>query len=169
VPRTFTGGRGAGLRAYREIFVHHATSTRQQAENAYAFWEFTSSLLRDGGSVLEIGCGSRPGTLILHHTAGTPAVGIDYDVPAVRGSGLRGLRAQWRANGAERAAKTLARRVLFDRIYYRRLRELHGGPLRPGVDVRRMDARVLAFPDAPRRIPRRRRTPRTSRRRRART
>jgi SAM-dependent methyltransferase len=147
VPRTFTGGRGAGLRAYREIFVDHAKSTRQHADNAYAFWKFTSSLLRDGGSVLEIGCGSRPGTLILHHTAGTPAVGIDYDVPAIGGSGLRGLRAQWRANGAERAAKTLARRVLFDHVYYRRLRELHGGRLRMDVDVRQMDARTLAFAD----------------------
>jgi SAM-dependent methyltransferase len=142
--RTFTGGRGGRLHAYREIFVHQARQTTEAAENAYSFWRFTSALLPAGGNALEIGCGSRAGTLILHHSAGTAAVGIDYDVPAVRWSGVV---AQLRVNGPERAAKTLARKALFDRRYYRRLAELYRGPLRMDVDARRMDARRLAFPD----------------------
>jgi SAM-dependent methyltransferase len=145
MPSTFSGGRGARLRSYREILLHQATYTTRAAENAFTLWESTSSLLREGGSVLEVGCGSRPGTLLLHHTAGTPALGIDYDTPALNWMGLLG---QLRANGPERMAKTLVRRTLFDRRYYRRLTELYGAPLRMDVDARRMDARSLALPDA---------------------
>jgi SAM-dependent methyltransferase len=142
---TFTGGRGARLRSYREIFAHQASYTIQAAENAYAFWQFTASLLEPGGAALEIGCGSRAGTLILHHTAGTDAVGIDYDVPAIHWSGVV---EQLRTNGIERATKTLVRRLVFDGRYYRRLEELYGSPLRMDVDARRMDARRLGFRDA---------------------
>jgi SAM-dependent methyltransferase len=143
VPSTFTGGR-AHLRSYLEIFAHQARYTIQAAENAFAFWQRTSSLLEPAGRVLEIGCGSRAGTLILHHTAGADAVGIDYDAPAIRWSGLL---EQLRENGVERAAKTLVRRLVFDGRYYRRLEELYGSPLRMDVDARRMDARRLEFRD----------------------
>jgi len=144
VPSTFTGQRDGRIRSYAEIFAHQIRYTVRAAENAYSFWQLTASLVPPGGSVLEIGCGSRAGTLILHHTAGTPAVGIDYDVPAIA---WRGLLGQARTNGAERAAKTLARRLLFDGRYYRRLSELYGAPLRRDVDARRMDARRLGFRD----------------------
>lgn len=86
----------------------------------------------------------RAGTLILHHTAGANATGIDFDDPR---PGLRGLLGQARHNGLERAAKTAARRVLFDRAYYRELERLYGASLRRDVDARRMDARRLLFAD----------------------
>jgi SAM-dependent methyltransferase len=145
VPSTFTSGYGARLRSYREIYAHQARYAIRAADNAFAFWRHTSSLLKPGGSVLEIGCGSRAGTLILHHTAGAKAVGIDYDAPAIRWSGLL---EQLRRNGVERAAKTLARRLVFDGRYYRRLEQLYGSPLRKDVDARWMDARRLSFDDA---------------------
>lgn len=142
--RTFTGGRASRLRSYQEIFAHQAETTTEVAESAFSFWQLTASLARSGDSVLEIGCGSRAGTLILHHTAGATAVGIDYDVPAIS---WRGVLGQLRVNGAERAAKTLVRKAVFDRRYYGRLRELYGAPLRMDVDARQMDARRLDFPD----------------------
>jgi SAM-dependent methyltransferase len=144
VARTFTGGRGGRMRSYREILAHQAKTTTEGAENAFSFWQLTSSLAPTRGRVLEIGCGSRAGTLILHHTAGADAVGIDYDAPAIHWSGVL---EQLRANGPERAAKTLARKTLFDRRYYRRLGELYGAPLRMDVDARQMDARRLVFPN----------------------
>jgi SAM-dependent methyltransferase len=140
---TFTGGRGSRLRSYAEITAHQAQVTNLAATIAFNAWKHHQPDLPPGGRVLEIGCGSRAGSLILHHTAGAVATGIDFDDPR---PGLRGIVGQLRSNGFERAAKTAARRVLFDRGYYRELSRLYGAPLRrKGLDVRRMDARRLEF------------------------
>jgi SAM-dependent methyltransferase len=55
----------------------------------------------------------------------------------------------WRADGLERAAKTLVRQLLFDPAYDRRLSELAGKPLsRRALDLRRLSVTELPFADA---------------------
>jgi SAM-dependent methyltransferase len=130
---------------YVEVLRRRREFTTRAAEYAYRRWQLTAAMVPPGGNVLEVGCGSRAATLILLHTSGTKAVGIDYVVPAVR---WRGVLGQLRVNGAERAAKTAAWKLAFDHTFFRRLRELYGAPLRMDVDVRYMDARALTFPDA---------------------
>lgn len=142
--QTFTGGRGSRVSSWVAIARHQQLTTVETAEIAYANWRRHQEDLPPGGRVLDIGCGSRAGTVILHHTAGARATGIDFDDPR---PGFRGLIGQARHNGVERAVKTLARRILFDRRYHRRLAELYGAPLRRDIDVRRMDARAMAFAD----------------------
>ncbi len=102
----------------------------------------------EGARVLDLGCGPRFPALLLFHTFGALATGIDAEVvdPAFgEGAGLRMIR----KHGFPRFLKSLARGVLFDRGYYRELRRRAGRPLLfRGLDVRRMDARALDFPDA---------------------
>ena len=102
----------------------------------------------EGARVLDLGCGPRFPALLLFHTFGARATGIDTEVvdPAFgEGAGLRMIR----RHGFARFLKSLARGVLFDRGYYRELRRRAERPLLfRGLDIRRMDARALDFPDA---------------------
>lgn len=106
-----------------------------------------ASLPLEGARVLDLGCGPRFPALLLFHTFGARATGIDAEVvdPSFgEGVGLRMIR----RHGFGRFLKALARGVLFDRGYYRELRRRAGRPLNfRGLDVRRMDARSLDFPD----------------------
>jgi SAM-dependent methyltransferase len=101
----------------------------------------------EGARVLDLGCGPRFPALLLFHTFGARATGIDTEVvdPSFgEGVGLRMIR----RHGFARFLRSLAKGVLFDRGYYRELRRRAGRPLRfRGLDIRRMDAKSLAFPD----------------------
>jgi SAM-dependent methyltransferase len=100
-----------------------------------------------GARVLDLGCGQRFPALLLFHTSGARATGIDTDVVDPEFSVRSGLR-MLRENGIERFLSTFGRHLLFDRAYYRELRQHFRAPLRFGkLDVRKMDARSLAFPD----------------------
>ena len=67
-----------------------------------------------GARVLEIGYGARPWRLIGLRSMGVDAIGVDAEVPILRGSPSEYLEA-YRRNGLERMAKSLLRRTLFDR------------------------------------------------------
>jgi SAM-dependent methyltransferase len=140
--KTFTGGRSRSARVYLDLLRHHLGAAQGAAENAYNLFRRTDDL--GGDRVLEIGCGTRAGATLLHHTHGNRVTGIDYDHV---GFGWRVHLRTLRDNGLERAAKTLVRRHIFDRAYYRELARLLGCPLRFDADLRRMDARKLDFPD----------------------
>jgi SAM-dependent methyltransferase len=115
---------------------------------ARAALEKHAGLPVEGARVLDLGCGPRFPALLLFHTFGARATGIDAEVvdPAFgEGAGLRMIR----KHGFPRFLKSLARGVLFDRGYYRELRKRAGRTLLfRGLDIRRMDARRLDFPDA---------------------
>jgi SAM-dependent methyltransferase len=97
--------------------------------------------------VLEIGAGQRFPLSLLVHSAGARVIGFDMDEVTPR-AGARRLVAVWRGNGPERALKTLVRRALFDRAFYRDLARAFGAPLgTDGLDLRVMDACTLEFPD----------------------
>lgn len=97
----------------------------------------------EGARVLDLGCGPRFPATLLFHSFGARATGIDLDVlPPGEWPRL------WRRGGPARFARALARRCLFDPGYYRALRSRAGRPLRfQGLDLRRMDAARLDFPD----------------------
>lgn len=70
--------------------------------------------------VLEIGYGYRPYRLMALQSMGVDALGVDTEVPIMRG-GLREFRDAYRRNGAERVAKSAVRHLLFDRRQRRSL------------------------------------------------
>lgn len=63
--------------------------------------------------VLEVGFGARPYRLFALTGTAADAVGMDLDVPLLRGT-PKEILTIWRANGAERALKSVARHFLFD-------------------------------------------------------
>jgi hypothetical protein len=83
--------------------------------------------------VLELGFGQRPFRLMLLQSLGCEARGIDLDQPLYRIS-AGAVAHLFGSNGLRRAAKSLIRSAVFDRIEYRRLaahiRRRHGHPLR---------------------------------------
>jgi Methyltransferase domain len=69
--------------------------------------------LRDA-RVLEVGYGARPWRMLALLASGVDAIGVDAEVPVLAGRPSE-YREAVRRNGVERAAKSLARRALFDR------------------------------------------------------
>jgi hypothetical protein len=87
-----------------------------------------------GARVLEVGYGARPWRLIGLRSMGVDAIGVDAEVPILRGSPGEYLAA-YRRNGLERTAKSLLRRTLFDRREWRAFRaELRRRGLAERVD-----------------------------------
>jgi SAM-dependent methyltransferase len=97
--------------------------------------------------ILEIGCGQRASQTILFTADGFETIGIDLEVPTFRltpGSIIRIVR----ANGWERAIKSLCRHWLFDKPFFQRLAAQYGRPLPlDRVEVRVMSAAQLELPD----------------------
>jgi len=149
-----TGGcKGLPIRQYLRLFrlyrarnrdfalhdFHHVFLGALQCLQAYG-----SKPLRET-DILEIGCGQRFGSTLLFHSLGAKITGIDYDVVNTTRS-WSGFKALARTNGVGRATKSLVRQIFFDPQYYAILERELGQPLQfRSVDVRRMDARALAF------------------------
>ncbi|MCK4271845.1 class I SAM-dependent methyltransferase [bacterium] len=97
--------------------------------------------------ILEIGCGQRFAITLLFHSLGAHIIGIDTDFVEPNFS-FKGFLSVWKKNGFERFAKTLFRHILLDRAYYDTLEKESGHALEMDhVDIRRMDACALEFPD----------------------
>lgn len=96
-------------------------------------------------NILEIGCGQIPVQVALFHAEGAKIVGIDIDMPTYKMT----IPIFWRIiqiNGLERAMKSLARHVLFDRKFFRNLSKEFGTHIIfNDIDVRLMDATKMAF------------------------
>jgi SAM-dependent methyltransferase len=156
MPSTFTAGYGGSrIRTYRALLRLHSQGTEQFARNDFyglfndATRTIRERLASEPGDVriLDVGCGHRPGVAVLFHSLGAEVIGIDYDIVHPRFS-WRGVPVEVQRNGLERTLKTLGRRLLVDRRYYRELERLSGRPLRfEGLDLREMDACKLEFPD----------------------
>jgi SAM-dependent methyltransferase len=98
-------------------------------------------------SVLDIGCGQTATQTLLFAADGASAIGVDVEVPTYI-MGLGTIAGVVRANGIERAAKSLVRHLLFDRRFFRELSTKSGRRLPfERLDVRLMDATALSFPD----------------------
>ncbi len=99
----------------------------------------------EGKRVLDVGCGRTYPFTLFFHSLGARVTGIDIaPIP-------RGARAYWdifREGGPRAVASSLTTWLLWDRPYYRELARTAPFPLRTrGLDLQRMDAADLAFPD----------------------
>ena len=145
------------LKSYRDIYRYHRQRSRVFAEHDYRqVYLATRARLEEalgrpveGLRMLDVGCGQRFPASLLFAAAGNRVTGIDTDL-VVRRPGIGAFMRVWRANGFERAAKTLARQLLFDPTYHGRLAELCEVPLSGhGLDLRRLSiTERLPFPDA---------------------
>ncbi len=147
--KSYTTGWGAGrLSTWRSVYRHHRDRTE-----AMAAWDagnvddvVSSVASQKCPRVLDLGCGSRAGVVLGLMARGVPAIGIDYDDPQPRIAPRSWLRIA-RHNGAERAVKTAARQLAFDRRYYAELERRLGTLPWDRLDVRCGDAHQLAFDD----------------------
>jgi SAM-dependent methyltransferase len=148
--RSFTSGYGPSpIASYRDVFRYHRRGNARLAAEVVRYAREVVDLSRDQQEVrvLDLGCGGRGGVALPLNTLGVRATGIDYDVVSPRMS-----PSDWwtlaRRNGIERAVKTIGRQILFDRSYYKYMRQFLGHDLRwDGLDVRTMDAQNLEFRD----------------------
>lgn len=98
--------------------------------------------------ILEVGCGQRFIVTLLFHSLGAHVTGIDTDVVHPRMTPSVMLKII-RENGFERFVKTIARRWMFDREYYRIIGQEAKVHLQfDGLDIRCMSAYEMDFADA---------------------
>ena len=98
--------------------------------------------------ILEVGCGQRAIMPMLFAAHGADAHGIDVEVPTHRMNPAVFTRVL-RRNGLERALKSTARHVLFDRRFFKKLQEAFGLRALPfsSARIRTMDVADLDYPD----------------------
>lgn len=120
---------------YRNVFVNAKEVFEQNAERSI-----------EGARILEVGCGHRYAVTLLFHSLGADVTGIDTDVVSPRLTPAVMLKVI-KQNGLERLVKTIGRRLLFDRGYYRVISREAGVPLKFDMDLRCMSACELEFPD----------------------
>lgn len=144
------------IRTARELFAYHRARSAAFAEHDYrdVYGSTRERLKRAlgrpvaGMRMLDVGCGQRTPATLLFTAAGNEVVGIDMEL-ITSGPGPGSFVRAWRADGLERAAKTLVRQLLFDPAYDRRLAELAGKPLsRRALDLRRLSVTEVPFSDA---------------------
>jgi SAM-dependent methyltransferase len=148
-------GLATQLRTARDLFAYHRARSAAFAEHDYrhvylaARERIERALGREavGLRMLDVGAGQRTPATALFQLAGNQVTGIDTEL-LTTGPGVGSFLRVLRANGVERAAKTLVRQILFDPAYDRRLGELAGRPIvRRGLDLRQLSVTQLPFPD----------------------
>jgi SAM-dependent methyltransferase len=113
------GAKGLEYRMLLRSYVQRAVRPPDLAYVMDDIAEYDELLRAHGGVDLrsarafEIGYGARPYRLIALQSMGVEIEGVDAEQPILRGTPAE-LRAAWRANGPERAVKSLIRRMLFD-------------------------------------------------------
>jgi SAM-dependent methyltransferase len=155
IPRTSsTGFDDSKISGYLKQLRYSQKADRDVALNDYKIFLDARAVVRkyfgpriEDLRILEIGCGQRFATSLLFHAFGALVTGIDMDYVDPRFT-LNGYISTLRINGFERFLKTFVRHALYDRGYYRTLREQSGKELRfDNLDIRVMDACDLRFPD----------------------
>jgi SAM-dependent methyltransferase len=98
--------------------------------------------------VLDLGCGQTATQTALFDADGATVTGIDVEI-ATYAMGPRTFVRTLRRHGRERAFKSLARHVLFDRRFFRDLSKEYGRHISfKNLDVRVMDATAMEFADS---------------------
>jgi SAM-dependent methyltransferase len=110
----------ADIDEYDELLRHYADRTLRESR------------------LFEIGFGARPYRMLALAAMGVDVSGVDADAPVVNGTPSE-FRAVYRANGAERAARSLVRHTIFDRGQRRRFDEALA---QRGLSARRIDDRL---------------------------
>lgn len=154
--RTFsTGYQRSRIRTYMRLLKYF----RRNAEFARHDYQDVFLTAREGfekhldrpiksARILEVGCGQRFIVTLLFHSLGAHVTGIDTDVVHPRMTPSVMLKII-RENGFERFVKTIARRWMFDREYYRIIGQEAKVHLEfDGLDIRCMSAYEMDFADA---------------------
>lgn len=142
------------LKLYASMVRYGFAHNRDFAREHYAFFERMRGELRplvgelEGLRVLDVGCGKMMWLTLLLHSAGARVTGIDTEwvEPGFSPGKYWGIL---RANGWERALRTLVWDVLYARPYYAELARTCPLKLRfDGIDARRASVTGLDFEDA---------------------
>lgn len=97
--------------------------------------------------ILDLGCGQVPKQVALFNADGYRAVGIDMEVPTPSFN-VSALMRALRNNGVERALKSAARNLLFDKKYHTELSRNYGMKVPfHDLDIRIMNATEMSFDD----------------------
>lgn len=142
------------LRNGWQLYREHSTNAWGGAESYVKRFEKLRGLLRQytgkpisGSRTLEIGCGQRAVMPLILAAKGAESHGIDVEVPTHRMNPAVFVRIL-RANGWDRALKSAARSVLFDRAFYGELQAVFelDALSRDRPRIRVMDAAELDYP-----------------------
>lgn len=140
------------LRSSFSIYNAHKNKTFSDAGSAAAFHkdllknlhDYTHLEARDA-RILDLGCGQTASQTLLFHADGARVTGIDMEVPTFKMS----IPIFWKVvklNGMERALKSLARHILFDKQFFSALSKEYGKDISlENIDVRTADARSMPF------------------------
>jgi len=102
----------------------------------------------DKARILDLGCGQTATQTALFHADGANVIGIDIEVPTYKMS-LPIFFQIIRLNGIERALKSLARHILFDKSFFLELSKEYGKPITfDDIDTRIMDITSMTFDSA---------------------
>ena len=126
------------LGLYASMVHYGLTNNRAFAREHYDFFcrfrDYVGGI--EGKRILEVGCGKSYWLTLLMHSLGAQASGIDTENVEPGFSASRFWHIL-RANGPERALRTLIWSVVFARPYYKALEKVSGVKLNfDGVDVR---------------------------------
>jgi len=138
-----------------QLYKEHRGSAWGGAQTYVQRFEALEKLLQEhtGKSVnesrvLEVGCGQRAVMPLVFAAKGAEAHGVDVEVPTFKLNPMIFMKVL-RRNGLDRAVKSLARHVLFDRAFFKELEkvfELRSLPF-SNVNIKVMDAAALDYPD----------------------
>lgn len=137
---------------YLDLWRYWRRGARTFAAEDFRLYQESSRLLAallggrvSGRRMLDVGCGQHYPETLLYTNDGNMVTGIDLDVVAA-GVSVGKYAAIARRNGLKRAAKSLGRELVFDRIYFAELDRLAGRRLdHSGLDLRTADAAHLPF------------------------
>jgi SAM-dependent methyltransferase len=141
------------LRLSISIVRYSNAHNRDFAREHWAFFQDMRAQLQgyvgdlDGLRVLDVGCGKSFWLTLLLHSSGARVTGIDSESVTPK-HGLDKYAGIARANGLERALRTLVWDAVYAAPYYHELAAAGGFPLRfKGIDVRTMSVTELDFAD----------------------
>lgn len=143
------------LRNGWQIYKEHRSTAWGGAQTYVERYRLLSGLLDEytgipvsSSRVLEVGCGQRAIMPLVFAAHGAESYGIDVEVPTYRMTPPLFFKII-RRNGIDRACKSLARHILFDRTFLKNIERAFNLTRLPyrDVNIRVMDAATLDFPD----------------------
>ncbi|MDO8281319.1 MAG: class I SAM-dependent methyltransferase [Thermodesulfovibrionia bacterium] len=134
-------------RAYRAGLLGDAASEIKFHNDLLDIYRKHTGIEISQAKILDIGCGQTAVQTILFKADGADVTGIDLEIPTYEIDLAKFIRIL-RKNGMERAVKSLARHLLFDKRFFSELFSGYGKniPLNE-LDIRIMNATDLSFPD----------------------
>lgn len=135
------------FRAYRKGEFGNAVNVVEHHKRLVGVLEEYVGIPPSQARILDLGCGQMARQVALFTADGANITGIDTEVPTY-GMNPGVFLASLKQNGFERAAKSLARHLLFDGAFVKNLAAAYGKPVSYShIDCRIMSATSLQFPD----------------------